>query len=73
MTAVALSSMTLAADAGKPEPLDKEFLDYLTGCEGKDDNWTVVVTDKERRKTAEKAPPKAPPADPKAPKPEVKP
>jgi len=62
------------AFAGKPEPLDKEFLDYLAACEGKDDNWTVVAKEKERRKAAEKSPAK--PADPAvkgAPAPEAKP
>jgi hypothetical protein len=69
----ALSSLAPAAFAGKPEPLDKDFLDYLAACEGKDDNWTVIADDKQRRKAAEKAPPPATPADASASKPEVKP
>ena len=44
-----------------PEPLDAEFLDYLANCEGKSDNWTVVVDDKQRRKLAAKSPPKESP------------
>ena len=35
-----------SADAGAPEPLDTEFLDYLLACESKDDNWTVVADEK---------------------------
>jgi hypothetical protein len=38
--------------AAPPEPLDVEFLDYLASCEGKDDNWTVVANEKERKKSA---------------------
>lgn len=75
MIAVALSSFGAApASAGKPEPLDKDFLDYLAACEGKDDNWTVIADDKQGRRKAEKDPPKAPPPDDKsAREPEVKP
>lgn len=75
MMAAALSSFGVApAHAGKPEPLDKEFLDYLAACEGKDDNWTVIADDKKDRRKAEKAPPKAPPpADKAAAQPEAKP
>jgi len=56
------------ADAGAPEPLDTEFLDYLLACESKDDNWTVVADDKLRKeasKEASKEEPKekSPPAD----------
>jgi hypothetical protein len=74
MTAVALScASVLPAYAGKPEPLDPEFLDYLSACEGKDDNWTVIADDKQRRKVAERsAPASPPPADKVAPKAEGK-
>jgi hypothetical protein len=67
MTAAALSCVGAPpALAGKPEPLDKEFLDYLAACEGKDDNWTVIADDKKGRKPADKAPPAPPPAAEKA-------
>ena len=72
MMCAALSSFALTAFAGKPEPLDKDFLDYLAACEGKDDNWTVIADDK-KRKAAEKAPKEKPPAKVEAPKPEAKP
>jgi hypothetical protein len=70
MTAAALSCLSaLPARADKPEPLDKEFLDYLSACEGKDDNWTVIADDKQRRKVAQQSPPAPPPrADKAAPK-----
>jgi hypothetical protein len=75
MTAAALTCIAAPALAAGPEPLDKEFLDYLAACEGKDDNWTVVADDAgQKRKVAEKAPPVArPPADKPAPKAEDKP
>jgi hypothetical protein len=73
MMSAALSSLAPAAFADKPAPLDKDFLDYLAACEGKDDNWTVLEDGKQRRKVAEKAPPKPAPVDAAAPKPEVKP
>jgi hypothetical protein len=60
--------------AGKPEPLDTDFLDYLAACEGKDDNWTVIAGDKQRRKVADKEPPRATaPQDESARKPEKQP
>jgi hypothetical protein len=60
--------------AANPEALDAEFLDYLAACEGKDDNWTVVASEKQRRKVAEKKPPKeSPPADKAEPPLEVRP
>jgi hypothetical protein len=69
-----MSPLAPPAFAAKPEPLDAEFLDYLAACEGKDDNWTVVDGDKQRRKAADKDPPKAPPPAEKAdPRPEAKP
>lgn len=53
-----------SADAGVPEPLDAEFLDYLLACESKEDNWTVVADDKLRKKPSKDAPKeKSPPAD----------
>jgi len=53
-----------SANAGVPEPLDKEFLDYLLACETKDDNWTVVADEKLRKKASKDAPKeKSPPAD----------
>jgi len=61
------------APAGKPAPLDREFLDYLAACEGKDDNWTVVADGKQDRKGAQKSPPKVPSEDKAAAKPEAKP
>lgn len=75
MMAAAFASLcTVPAFAGKPEPLDKDFLDYLAACEGKDDNWTVVAKAPERHKTAEKLPRKpAEPAVKTAPIPEAKP
>ena len=57
-----------------PEPLDAEFLDYLVNCEDKNDNWTVVADEKERRKTTVKSPPKdAPPRQDAIRTPEAKP
>ena len=44
-----------SAYAGVPEPLDKEFLDYLLACESKDDNWTVVADEKLRKKAGKDA------------------
>ena len=74
MTAAAVSSLGAPPMvAGKPEALDSEFLDYLAACEGKDDNWTVVASDKQRRKTADKNPPTPAPADKATAKPEAKP
>jgi hypothetical protein len=76
MIAAALSSLPLPAFAGKPEPLDKDFLDYLAACEGKDDNWTVIAGDKKTGKAVKETPPAAktpPAADKSAPKPEAKP
>jgi hypothetical protein len=60
--------------AAPPAPVDAEFLDYLATVDGKDDNWTVVATDKERKKVAadQAAKPKPPPAD-AAKNPEVRP
>ena len=53
-----------SADAGVPEPLDAEFLDYLLACESKNDNWTVVADEKLRKKASKDAPKeKSPPAD----------
>jgi hypothetical protein len=72
MMSAVLSSFAFPALAGKPEPLDKDFLDYLAACEGKDDNWTVIANDRQRRKVAEKNPTKAQPAIEK-PRAEVKP
>jgi len=46
---------TNSAFAGEPEPLDKEFLDYLLACESKDDNWTVVADEKLRKKASKEA------------------
>jgi len=73
MMSAVMSALAFPALAGKPEPLDKDFLDYLAACEGKDDNWTVIADDKQRRKVAEKNPPQAPPSAAEKPKPEVKP
>lgn len=75
MMAAALCSLGVApAFAGKPEPLDKDFLDYLASCEGKDDDWTVIADGKKERRKAEKEPPKAaPPTDKSSAQPEVKP
>ena len=67
MTAALSCTVALPAFAGKPEPLDKEFLDYLAACEGKDDNWTVIAGDKQRRKVADKNPPAGTPPAAKAP------
>lgn len=53
---------TSVAMAAPPEPLDTEFLDYLAQCEGKDDNWTVVASGKERKKAT--PPPPAKPSPP---------
>lgn len=61
MTATLSCATALPAFAGKPEPLDKEFLDYLAACEGKDDNWTVIAGDKQKRKATDRNPPAAPP------------
>jgi hypothetical protein len=73
MIAVSLAAPRAAPVlAGQPESLDKEFLDYLAACEGKDDNWTVIADDKRRAKAAEKNSPKASP-DKAAPKPGAKP
>ena len=73
MMAAALTSLgATPALAGKPETLDKEFLDYLAACEGKDDNWTVIADDKQRPKAADRSPPKSPP-DKAAEKPGAKP
>lgn len=73
MIAVSLAALRAApVFAGQPESLDKEFLDYLAACEGKDDNWTVIADDKRRAKAAEKNPPKAP-SDKAAAKPGAKP
>jgi hypothetical protein len=67
----------MPAVAGKPEALDAEFLDYLAACEGKDDNWTVVVDGKKQHKAADKAadeaPPKPAPPDAKPATPEARP
>ena len=61
MMSAVMSALAFPALAGKPEPLDKDFLDYLAACEGKDDNWTVIDGDKRPPKAPEKNPPTAPP------------
>lgn len=67
----------MPAVAGNPETLDAEFLDYLAACEGKDDNWTVVVDGRKQGKAADKAadkaPPKPAPPDAKTASPEARP
>lgn len=57
--------------AAPPEPLDVDFLDYLANCERKDDNWTVVASDKERKKVAAPSPAKPPASVAEDAKPEV--
>jgi hypothetical protein len=43
--------------------VDAEFLDYLGTVEGKDDNWTVVASERERKKVAERKPVSKEPPD----------
>jgi hypothetical protein len=62
-----------SVDAGTPEPLDTEFLDYLLACEGKDDNWTVVADEKLRKKAGKQQPPKEKTPQPEDKKQEAKP
>lgn len=74
MTTAALltCAASVVAWSAAPEPVDAEFLDYLATVEGKDDNWTVVASDRERKKAASREPKaKAPPDQPA--KPEEKP
>jgi hypothetical protein len=74
--AVFLASAGPPAWCGAPQPVDADFLDYLATVEGKDDNWTVVASERERKKVAARQPPaKNPPDKPDAPAkpPEVKP
>ena len=74
MTWVLCGSLsTFPCFAATPEPLDTEFLDYLANCEGKEDDWTLVASEKERRKPA--TPPVRPPAKSAEPpsQPEVQP
>lgn len=70
MLALGVSAAAAPTMAAAPEPVDPDFLDYLATVEGKDDNWTVVATDKERKKAraAKEAKPRKPPADTVAPK-----
>ena len=58
MTTAALltGAASLNAWSAAPEPVDAEFLDYLATVEGKDDNWTVVASDRERKKAATRDP-----------------
>jgi hypothetical protein len=42
------------ARAAPPEPLDREFLDYLAACESSDHDWTVVADEEVRKKLAQK-------------------
>lgn len=74
MMCVAFGALCSRPASAAPEPLDAEFLDYLAACESKDDNWTVVVDEKQRRKITAKQPPKeTPPARDAARVPEAKP
>jgi hypothetical protein len=61
----AASLATSAAQAGEPQPLDEEFLDYLSQLEGDDDDWTLF--DGEEAKPAPAPPAAAKPAPPKEP------
>jgi|AAFX01.1.fsa_nt_gi hypothetical protein len=64
MTAAVLHCATSPpALAAPPEPVDAEFLDYLGTVEGKDDNWTVVASERERKKVAERKPVSKEPPD----------
>jgi hypothetical protein len=47
-----MGAWPLEALSAPPEPVDTEFLDYLAGCEGEDDNWTVVASERERVEAA---------------------
>ena len=61
-TALLTCAVSSSAWSAAPEPVDPEFLDYLATVEGKDDNWTVVASDRERKKAAAREPKvKAPP------------
>lgn len=60
------------AFAGKADPLDPAFLDYLANCEGKDDNW-LVVSEKKQRRRVENVPPRTPPTADAPKKPEARP
>ena len=46
----AASVLTHPAQAAEPEPLDEDFLDYLSQLEGEDDDWTLF--DSEEAKPA---------------------
>jgi hypothetical protein len=63
--ALTMGGAWVPSTAATPEPVDAEFLDYLGTVDGKDHNWTVVATEKERKKAAadKAARPKPPPAD----------
>jgi hypothetical protein len=61
----AASLMTCEAQASEPEPLDEEFLDYLSQLEGEDDDWTLF--DGKDAKPAPAPPAAAKPTPPKEP------
>ena len=72
--AVILAAAMPARAAGKPEALEVAFLEYLASCESKDDNWTVVAGEKQRRRVEQKTPPaKTPPPNESGKKPEARP
>jgi hypothetical protein len=72
--AVILAATTPVQAGGKPEALDAAFLEYLASCEGKNDNWTVVADEKQRRRVESKKPAaQAPPPKEPAKQPEARP
>ena len=71
--AILTSLSGAAALAAPPEPLDADFLDYLANCEGKDDNWTVVASVKERKKKVATTPTKPTAPNSEEPNKEAKP
>lgn len=74
MSATVLACTTsLPAWSTAPEPVDAEFLDYLATVEGKDDNWTVVASERERKKAADRQPPAQEPPAKEPPDKSVKP
>ena len=56
----------LTAQAAEPEPLDEEFLDYLSQLEGDEDDWTLFDSEEAKPQADAKPQPPKPASTPAA-------
>lgn len=61
--------LTRPAQAAEPEPLDEEFLEYLSQLEGEQDDWTLFEAEDDKPAPAKPAAPPAAPSKQAATKP----